>query len=291
MLNKKNIALLVLAIVITALAIGCSSNSSSDEEIVATVGDMKITKSEFYDELVKQNGTQVLDILVANKIKDAEIEAKDINISDEEIEEDLEKMKEFYGSEEALENDLITYGLTLDDVKNNIKSNLEIELLLEPYIEITDEEMKDYFEANKASFDQVEEVKASHILVETEEEALEVKGKLDDGDDFADLAKEYSSDTANSESGGDLGYFDRNKMVDEFSEAVFAMEIGAISDPVQTNFGYHIIKLDDIVEAKEAVYEENTETIKDIIFQQKAQEAYMVWYAEMLEEYEITSNL
>ncbi|HZJ99557.1 MAG TPA: peptidylprolyl isomerase [Tissierellaceae bacterium] len=291
MLNKKNIALLVLAIVITALAIGCSSNSSSDEEIVATVGDMKITKSEFYDELVKQNGTQVLDILVANKIKDAEIEAKDINISDEEIEEDLEKMKEFYGSEEALENDLITYGLTLDDVKNNIKSNLEIELLLEPYIEITDEEMKDYFEANKASFDQVEEVRASHILVETEEEALEVKGKLDDGDDFADLAKEYSSDTANSESGGDLGYFDRNKMVDEFSEAVFAMEIGAISDPVQTNFGYHIIKLDDIVEAKEAVYEENTETIKDIIFQQKAQEAYMVWYAEMLEEYEITSNL
>ncbi len=291
MLNKKNIALLVLAIVITALAIGCSSNSSSDEEIVATVGDMKITKSEFYDELVKQNGTQVLDILVANKIKDAEIEAKDINISDEEIEEDLEKMKEFYGSEEALENDLIAYGLTLDDVKNNIKSNLEIELLLEPYIEITDEEMKDYFEANKASFDQVEEVKASHILVETEEEALEVKGKLDDGDDFADLAKEYSSDTANSESGGDLGYFDRNKMVDEFSEAVFAMEIGAISDPVQTNFGYHIIKLDDIVEAKEAVYEENTETIKDIIFQQKAQEAYMVWYAEMLEEYEITSNL
>ena len=151
--------------------------------------------------------------------------------------------------------------------------------------------MKDYFEANKASFDQVEEVRASHILVETEEEALEVKGKLDNGDDFADLAKEHSSDAGNSESGGDLGYFDRNKMVDEFTEAVFAMEVGTISDPVQTQFGYHIIKLDDKVEAKEAVYEESTETIKDVLFQQKAQEAYMSWYAEMLEEYEITSNL
>ena len=75
MLNKKNIALLVLALVIASLAIGCSSNGSSDDEVVATVGDMKITKSEFYDELVEQYGSQVLDILVANKIKDAEIEA------------------------------------------------------------------------------------------------------------------------------------------------------------------------------------------------------------------------
>lgn len=291
MLNKKNIALLVLALLIAVAAMGCSSDSSSDEEIVATVGDMNITKSEFYDELVRQNGAQVLDLLVANKIKDAEIIAQDINISDEEIEEDIEEMQDFYGSEEALNNDLTAYGLTLDDVRDNIKSNLEIERLLDPYIEISEEEMREYFETNKASFDQVEQVKASHILVETEELALEVKGKLDDGEDFSDLAEEYSEDTANSELGGNLGYFDREKMVEEFSDAAFSMEVGEISQPVETNFGYHIIKIDDKLEAKEATYEESKDMIKDIFFQERSQDAYMQWYSEKLEEYEITSNL
>ncbi|MDR7870429.1 MAG: peptidylprolyl isomerase [Tissierellaceae bacterium] len=290
MLSKKRIGLFVIVLVIALFAVGCSNGSSKDE-VVAKVGDMTVTKSEFYDELVKQNGSQVLDVIIADKIMQSEVEKNNIVVSDEEIEADVEEMKDFYGSDEALQNELDNYGLTLDDIRQNIKSNIQIETLLEPYVDITEDEMKEYFETNKANFDQEEQVKASHILVETEDLALEVKGKLEAGEDFAELAKEYSTDTTNSQQGGNLGYFNRTKMLPEFSDAAFSLEVGEISDPVKTNYGYHIIKLEDKKEAKEAVYEEYTEEVKNAIFQTKSYDAYMAWYAEKLEEYEITTYL
>lgn len=289
--SKRKFGLLVLVIIIGVSIAGCSNSSASDDEVVAKVGDMTITKSEFYDELVKQNGAQVLDVLVADKIMQAEVKKQTIEISDEEIEEDFEEMKDFYGSEEDLNKELETYGLTIEDVKDNIKSNLQIERLLEPYIDITDEEMAKHFEENKASFGNEEQVKASHILVETEDVALEVKAKLDAGEDFAELAKEYSIDEANSQLGGNLGYFAESKMVAEFSDAAFSLEVGEISDPVKTNFGYHIIKIEDKMEEKVPVLEESIEEIKGQLFQTKSYDAYMAWYAEKLEEYEITSYL
>lgn len=289
--SKGKFGLLVLVIIIGVSIAGCSNSGGSDDEVVAKIGDMTITKSELYDELVKQNGAQVLDVLVADKIMQAEVKKQKIDISNEEIEEDFEEMKEFYGSDEALNKELETYGLTIEDVKDNIKSNLQIEKLLDPYIDITDEEMAKHFEENKASFGHEEQVKASHILVETEDVALEVKSKLDAGEDFAELAKEYSIDEANSQLGGNLGYFAESRMVGEFSDVAFALEVGEISDPVKTNFGYHIIKVEDKMEEKIPVLEENIEEIKSQLFQTKSYDAYMAWYGEKLEEYEITSYL
>lgn len=289
--SKRKLGLFALVMVVGLAAVGCSSDSTSDDEIVAKIGDMKVTKSEFYDELVNQNGAQVLDVLIADKIMQSEVQKQNIVISDEQIEVDFEEMKDFYGSDEALQTELDKYGLTVEDVKKNIKSNLEIELLLEPYIEITDEEMAEYFETNKEKFGQEEQVKASHILVETEEEALEVKAKIDAGEDFAELAKEHSTDTANSEQGGNLGYFPEGKMVKEFSDVAFSLGIDEISDPVKTNHGYHIIKVEDRLEEKLPVFEENIDEIKNQLFQTKSYEAYMKWYAEKLEEYDIISYL
>lgn len=292
MFKQKRIGLLVVVIIIGLSVVGCSSNnSSSDDEIVAKIGDMTVTKSELYDELVSQNGAQVLDILIADKIMQLEVEKQEINITDEQIEAGVEEMKGFYGSDDALNKELETYGITLDDVKNNIKSNLQIEMLLESYIDITDEEISEFFEANKASFGQEEQVKASHILVATEEEALDIKAKLDAGEDFAELAKEYSTDNTNSEQGGALGYFAESKMVGEFSDAAFSLGIDEISDPVKTNFGYHIIRVEDKLEEKVPVLDENIDEIKSQIFQTKSYDAYMEWYGEKLEEYEITSYL
>lgn len=291
-LNKKVISLMLVLVIVGVALVGCSNGaSSSDDEIVAKVGDMTVTKSELYDELIKQNGAQILDILIADKIMHSEVEKQNISVTDEEIETGLEEMRDFYGSEEALNTELTNYGLTLDDVKDNIKSNLQIERLLAPYVEISDEEIADFYEENKASFGQEEQVKASHILVATEEEALDIKAKLEAGEDFAELAKEYSIDETNSEQGGALGYFAESKMVEEFSNAAFSLSIDEISDPVQTNYGYHIIKVEDKLEEKIPVLEDNIEDIKNQIFQTKSYDAYMTWYAEKLEEYEITSYL
>ena len=87
-------------------------------------------------------------------------------------------------------------------------------------------------------------VKASHILVQTEEEALKLKDEIVNGKDFAQVAKEVSLCPSKA-NGGDLGYFRKGQMVKEFEDAVFSMEIGQISNPVKTQFGYHLIKLTD----------------------------------------------
>ncbi len=87
-------------------------------------------------------------------------------------------------------------------------------------------------------------VKASHILVKTEDEALKLKEEISNGKDFAQAAKEVSL-CPSKQNGGDLGYFTKNQMVKEFEDAAFSMEIGEVSNPVKTQFGYHLIYLTD----------------------------------------------
>ncbi len=263
----------------------------TQKEVVAKVNDVEITKEELYDQLVAQNGEAALNALISQKILSAEVEAKKITVSDEEIQENIDEMTEYYGGEEEMNNALVQYNLTLDDVKENIVNNLQLQKILEPYIEISDDEIAQYFENNKDYLDQAEEVKASHILVESKEVADEVKEKLDGGADFAELAKEYSTDTSNSQFGGSLGYFGRGEMVPEFEEVAFSMKVDEISEPVETQFGFHIIKVEDHKEAKEATLDESKEDIRKTIFQDKMGDAYNTWYTEMLEEYKITNYL
>ena len=122
-------------------------------------------------------------------------------------------------------------------------------------VEVTEEEMKQYYEDYKPN------ITARHILVEDEATAKEVKQKLDEGADFAELAKEYSTDTASAENGGDLGSIAQDaNMVPEFLEAAFALEVGQISDPVQSEYGYHIIEVTAIDEKPS--YEDMKEDIE-----------------------------
>ena len=139
--------------------------------------------------------------------------------------------------------------------------------------------------------DEVEQVQASHILVADEETAKEVAQKLKDGGDFAELAEEYSTDASNAKKGGQLSYFPRGEMVTEFDEAVFAMEIDEISSPVKTSCGYHIIHVTDKKAAKEAVFEDLKDELKEKLFEQKMQSEYGVYLNEIKEDYDIKNLL
>jgi foldase protein PrsA len=263
----------------------------SKDEVVAKVGDKSISKEDLYTTLVDQYGDAALDTLIAEKIVELESDEKKITVKDSEIEEELESLKDSYGGEEAFNEALASSGASLDSVKNNVQSFLLTEKLLKDRVSISDDQIKEYFEANKESFAQQEQVEASHILVEDEETAKEVKDNLDDGGDFAELAKEYSTDTSNSESGGELGYFAKGEMVTEFDDKAFAMKKGEISEPVKTEFGYHIIKVTDKKDAKEAVLDDHKEEIKDILFDQALQTEYGTWLEEQKEEYQIENLL
>jgi parvulin-like peptidyl-prolyl isomerase len=120
------------------------------------------------------------------------------------------------------------YNFNLDDLRVVI----EDQLLREKLIEDVTKDMNPI----------EEQVWARHILVETEEEALEILEKLEEGQDFGELAKEFSIDDGNKDLGGDLNWFGRDTMVEEFTESVFNLEVGEISEPVETDFGYHIIQ-------------------------------------------------
>ncbi|WIV12959.1 peptidylprolyl isomerase [Proteiniborus sp. MB09-C3] len=286
--NKRmwQYTLLAISLVLVIGMTGCKN-----EEIVAKVNDDIITKDELYNILVEQSGAQVLDSLIAERIIKSEAEKQKIDVPKEDVEAELNKIKENYGGEAAFNQAMEYYGYSVEDIKKNITTNTQIKKLLEPSISIAEEEIQKYFEENKDTFKQEEQVKASHILVETEEEANEVKEKLSAGEDFAKLAKEYSKDENNKDSGGDLGFFERGDMISSFSDAAFALEIGAISEPVKTEHGYHIIKVEDKKEEKEANFEENKDNIKNILLEDKLPDAYQKWYQEKLTEYKITNYL
>ncbi|MDR0139490.1 peptidylprolyl isomerase [Metabacillus idriensis] len=261
------------------------------EEAVASVNGEKISKDELYSLLIDQGGTQLVDYLITEKIIEQESDKQDIKISNDAVEEEYQAVIASYGGEEAFIQQLETSGGTAQDVKKDLETNLKIEKLLEPEIKISEDEMKTYFDENKESFAEPEQVKASHILVEDAAKAKEVKEKLDGGADFTELAKEYSTDKSNSEKGGDLGYFAKGEMVAEFEEVAFAMKEGEISDPVKTEFGYHIIKFADKKAAADAVFEDKKEEIKETLFDQKMQTAYTAWLQEKKEEYDIKNTL
>jgi len=263
----------------------------ANKEVVATVGEVEITETEFYDYLVSLYGRNALSTLIDNKLIEIEADKEDIKIESEKIEEEYQVYAETYGGEEALQSVLNQSGMTKQDLETEIETYLKLEELLKPRIEITDEELKTYFDENKESFNQEEEVQASHILVEDEETAKKVADKLADGEDFAEMAKEYSTDTASAENGGDLGFFAKGTMVEAFEEKAFAMKVGTISEPVETEHGFHIIKVTDKKEAKEAVFEDHKDEVYEIIMNEKIQSEYGAWLSEMKEEYSIKNSL
>ncbi len=141
---------------------------------------------------------------------------------------------------------------------------------------ITPEAIKAEYDKQVAAIPDEDEVHARHILVSTEEDAKAIKAELDAGADFIELAKAKSIEPNAAQSGGDLGYFKRAVMVKPFADAAFAMEVGAISDPVQTQFGWHIIKVEDRRPAAKPTLEEMT--------QQIGQQLYIAKYRELFDQ-------
>ncbi|MGE5679220.1 MAG: peptidylprolyl isomerase [Pseudomonadota bacterium] len=290
--NKLVIAVLVTAVIAGAACFGIGRMTAAPtNDPVATVNGEAITKDQLYDAMKGQYGKDALDQLISEKIVDLELKKQNITIANEDIQKELQKMVEQYGGQEQFDSLLASYGYKVEDITKNIESNLKLRKLLESKVTITEDEMKAYFEQNKDTYDVAEQVKASHILVDTEAKAKEVKAKLAAGGDFAALAKEYSLDTGNNQNGGELGFFGRDDMVKEFENAAFAMKPGEISDPVQTKYGYHIIKVEDRIEAKPAVYEDFKDKVKEALYEQKLPDVYNKWMEEKFAEYTIENNL
>ena len=286
-MKKKNI---LLGSVLSAAILALAACSNGDESVAIFDGG-KVTKDALYEELVATSGENTLNIIVRDEITKKEAEKLKVTVTDKQLDEAVGELKAQYGSDEAFKEALKTYNVTEADVKEDMKADLLLENVLKKRIKVTDDEIKAYFEENKDSLAQSEQVQASHILVKTEKEATAILKELKDGADFAKLAKEKSTDTGSAVEGGDLGLFGKGEMTEAFEKAAFALKVGDISEPVESEYGYHIIKVTDKKEAKKATLEDNKETIKETLLKQKVQTEYTSWLDEKFKEYNVELKL
>ena len=220
------------------------------------------------------------------------------------------QLKQYFGGEELnkdVVNELVYQALLYEDAmeKGMDKEDEFIQVvektkesMLKTYAlgkllataELKDEDIKKFYEKNKDAFKQGESADASHILVEEEDKAREIYEKIKNGGDFEELAKEYST-CPSKEKGGNLGTFTKGQMVKEFEDAVFENEVGTITEPVKTQFGYHIIKINEKNDAKELAFDEVKDKIMEQVRRQKEQEIYNEKITELKDKYEVKMNI
>ncbi len=210
------------------------------------------------------------------------------------------------GKKQLLEELINQELFYLDAVNNNLDKDAEfvaeIEKMKENYlkqyaiakllgtIKVDDEELHNYYDKNKANMVEPESVKASHILVDEENAANDIMNELNNGLSFEEAAEKYSKCPSKSR-GGDLGFFTKGQMVPEFENAAFEMELNVISEPVKTQFGYHIIKVTDKKEASEKTFEEVKDQLMQHLLQQKQHAQYATKVNELAEKYEVKRNM
>ena len=241
-----------------------------ENKVLATIGDIKITQKDV--DYMKKN----MDRRVLSQFSG---EQGEYYLLQELINQKLMAM-DAKGSD-LLNND--EFKFEFESMKDNFISQYDIKTVLDS-VTVTDQEVKDFFEANKNAFGENETVSASHILVGDLSKAEELYEKIQNGEDFATLAKENST-CPSSRNGGDLGYFGRGQMVKEFEDMAFSLNVGDISKPVKTQFGYHLILLNDKKAEKPKSFDDVKEELKESLFAKKQQEAYVAKINSLREKY------
>lgn len=260
-----------------------------DEEVIRIKSQMAAAGQPIPAAQIKMVEQNILDQMIAVQLLKSKATAEDIATAKTTADKRFAAAKERLGSDEVVRMRLKAEGLTEEQlvVKWTEQATAEVVVKRELKVNITDEEVKKFYQENPARFEQPESVRASHILFSTRDNATQqelpedkkaAKKKLADdvlkrargGEDFAKLAKEYSDDPGSKETGGEYT-FARGRMVPEFEAAAFALTPGQISDPVTTQFGYHIIKLSEKIPAKKADFDKVAPELKEGLAQQAVQ--------------------
>lgn len=258
----------------------------------ATVNGEKISKERLYQELVGQGGEPALDYLISDMLIQQQARKKNIVITDEEINKELEEIKAQFPTEEQFNAALEQNNTSIDRLKDSIRTNLSANKLYESQMDLTEASLQEFFSTNKDRYDTTDKIEISHILVDEKEEAEKLLADLNAGADFVELAKAHSQDTQSVEAGGSIGLYAKGEGLDPaFEEAAFQLEKGAISSVVQSSFGFHIIKVTDKVAGVTATYEEKKDQVREDMISDEMAQNGAAWMEKMKQEAKIEKHI
>ncbi len=317
----------ICAIIVVALYLSLSTltawaekNEPSTDKIAIVNGSV-ITSDEFNRELSRQvkqrslqqgqevSSTQLEDIrnkilknLIDFELLFQESRNNEIKVEKEEVDSQIKLLKQKFPKDTEFKNFLSELNLSESALKLKIEKGIAIQKLIEAQvaqkIKISDKESKVFYDTKPDLFKQPEQIKASHILIKVEsgademkkseakEKIKKIKQKLNKGDDFAALAKEFS-ECPSKNNGGDLGYFQRGQMVKSFEDAAFALKTEDVSDIVETQFGYHIIKVVDKKADKTIAYENVKKDLAQHLKQEKTSQEVKIYIQKLREKAKI----
>lgn len=272
-----------------------STKTAAEADVVATVNGEKVSRKDFDRRInvirrMNQEVTRSTEIMVVKQLAmkvllKQFVKEQNIDVNDNEVQGEMEKIRYFLksnqnNSEKPLEEILEAQGSSISELEDEVRRTLALSKYLDTVV--SDDEKRSYFDANKSAFNG-EKVKASHVLIDTtkletdaelekaRQKIEEIKKEIDNGADFAEMARKYST-CPSAENGGDIGFFQRKgSIVEEFAIVAFSMEVGEISEPVKTQFGYHIIKVTDKEEGKDINYEDVADMVDFVYIQIKTE--------------------
>lgn len=256
---------------------------------------------EINDWMRNQIRTSVVDMMVEKALLEQKLAAKKIDVGDEDV---MKKIEEIAAEQnikiEDVPAEIAKFGMTMDDLKGQIRMTVQRDKLIEAEMtdkDVKDEEVKKFYDDNPQFFERAEQVRVAHVLILTQgkndEEKAAAKTKIEDilkkaksGDDFAALAKEYSEDPGSKDKGGEYT-FPRGQMVPAFEESAFTLKDNEISGVIETEYGYHILKKLEHIEARKEAFEDVKKQIHDYLDRQKRGQFWEAYSKTMHDEAKI----
>ncbi len=305
----RKILIIISMLAIAAALAGCGDLPRS---AVAQVNDKVITRNDldqaldeyrqqFGEENMPAEGTEDYDTFVKGIVKrlvDEEIlwfeaEKMGIEVSAEEVDSEVEKTTMQAGGEDELQKILDDSDITMDRFRESVRESLLFQKIYPEVTKdvppVTEEEARAFYDENPDQFQVPEMREVSHILVKSEEEANTVRQRLLAGEDFATVAREVSTDPGSKDNGGSLGEVpsENSGLVPEFEAAMNQLQVGEISEPVKTQFGFHIILVKSITPAGTQSFEDVLEDLKTGLLLEAQRKAFDAWLNGVRGDYDI----
>ena len=277
-------------------------DSVSDNKVLLIINDEGVTSKKFKKVFDKQRKifriqdtlnlkpeeliwikNRALDEIVKNTLLTQEIKNNNINIEEHILSRVLKEAQEGY-PEDAFAKTLKLENISMDNWEDSIKTNLLINKLIQlevnSKVSVGDKELRAYFNENIKKFHKKEQVRALHIMVESEDEIREIQKDLQSKQKtFTTLAKEFSLGPEGIR-GGDLGYFEAGQMPEEFDD-VFKLKIGKVSSIIKTPYGFHLLKVVDKIKERKMGFDESKAVIRQLLLQDLQDKAFQDWFFKL----------